>query len=194
MKYNQKGFAAVEAIVVMILVGALSVAGMYAWKLNATKTNLASKKAAQAHASDIPSDWTAYQNKDLGISFAYPQAWSFNEHSGGPSGTKKYYIGDLTSGDKTTTASIDLIRKKDSPIVYSTIEEWRANQLNARISNLTEVTSSYTAFSYVLDASGATSLVYEILDPSVNVDFMVFPTDSPLKTTVEQILSTVRLE
>src|SRR5665647_642488 len=178
MKIKQQGFVAIEVVVVLLIVCALCVAGWYAWKFNTSKTSTVSKKTAQVSTAEIPSDWIIYQNNDLGISFAYPKTWSFKEHSGEPTSIKLYYVGDLTSGDKTTTAAIDLIRKKDGRIVYSTIEEWKAHESNAHISNLTEVKSHYTAFSYVLDISGATSLVYEVLNPSINVDIMVFPTDS----------------
>jgi len=196
MKINQKGFAAVEGLVVLLLVGALCIAGWYAWEFSTSKTITANKKTTQISTAQIPSDWITYQNNNLGISFSYPKTWAFEDKSREPTSTKAYYIGELTSDDKATTVGIRLMRKSDGSPVYSTIDEWKAyaGSANIKYSNLSDVKSNYTSFSYTLNVGGATGLVYEVFEPAKNVEAVVLPTESASKTTVEQILATLRLE
>jgi hypothetical protein len=132
----------------------------------------------------------------LGIGFAYPKAWTFEEKSKELPSTKSHYIGELTSEDKATTISITLIRKKDGRSVRSSIDEWKVYAQNAKLkySNLTEVKSNYASFSYVLDANGATGLIYEVLEPANNVEMVILPAEPTQKATIEQIIDTMRFE
>jgi Tfp pilus assembly protein PilX len=202
MKNNQNGFSVVEGLLILVIVGILSGTGLYVWnsnkKTNETLNNVdSSAKTSTAQSSvKIPSNWVRYQNKNLGIGFAYPKMWTFEKKSKELSSTESHYLGELISEDKATSIAITLVRKQDGRSVRSSIDEWKvyAQRSKLKYSNLTEIKSNYISFSYILNANGATALIYEVLEPDNNVEMVIIPADSNQKATVEQIINTMRLE
>ncbi len=85
MKRNEKGFSAVEIILVLLVVGLIGVVGFMVYKNHnkttnsTTSTSSSSPTTTQKTTSNtqltIPSDWTWYENNDLGFKFAYPSSW-----------------------------------------------------------------------------------------------------------------------
>jgi hypothetical protein len=104
MTYKQKGFAVLEAFLILVIVGIISFVGWYIWhakqntdmSYNAalkSGSSLANKSSAQgshakvtdtsqgsstqSHSNSfvLPADWSWYTNAELGIKLAYPNAW-----------------------------------------------------------------------------------------------------------------------
>lgn len=201
MYKNQNGFSIVEGLLLSVIVILLGFAGWYVWSSDNKPTETTSKENSSGIGNTTstrktPSGWISYQNKDLGISFAYPKSWTFEDKSVEPTPTKSHYIGELTSDDKTTTVAVTLVRKKDGRSTHSSIEEWKtyAASSNIQYSNFAEVQSKYISFGYVLDLSGAMGLVYEVLEPNNNIEIVVLPAGTNHKATIEQFVSTLRFE
>jgi hypothetical protein len=79
---NEKGFSAVEAIIILVIIAALGFGGWYVWHSKQDKSKDASTSTAKTSDSDqakkdfeLPAGWTLYENKELGFNFAYPEVW-----------------------------------------------------------------------------------------------------------------------
>jgi hypothetical protein len=197
MKRDQKGFSSVEGLLILIIVGLIGFVGWYVWnsknKTGETISNTNKSSTSTVAATKIPSDWALYENKTLGISFAYPKNWTFVDKSKTPTETKSYYVGELTSEDKATTVAITLIRIEDGRSVSTSADEWKttAAKLNIRYSDLTEIKSHYEAFSYTNNVSGITSLNYVILSPGKQTELLVLPTSTNQKSVIDEITGTL---
>lgn len=96
MKNNQKGFGAVEALIIVVIVGLVGFGGWYVWNARAeTDTQTVSQKQADGadKKNDIektpyskPANYTSYSNTDLNFSLAYPTAWGVLESGGSHGG------------------------------------------------------------------------------------------------------------
>lgn len=82
MKHNQKGFSAVEAIIIVVVIVILGLGGWYVWKSNNKKEVKApatsqqeSKDTKQEPESDPTANWTKYSNAEGNFSFKYPSTW-----------------------------------------------------------------------------------------------------------------------
>jgi len=87
MKQNQKGFSAVEAILIIIVVALIAAAGWYVWsknkkddKQNDTHTSQSSEESKHQEDttpvfSTLPSNWTEYKSDSDGLRFGYPKEW-----------------------------------------------------------------------------------------------------------------------
>lgn len=88
MKRNEKGFSAVEGLLIVVIVGLVGFIGWYVWhsKNNADKnfnnastaasnTGVTKKIAEQTTEATLPANWTTYENKDLRFKFIYPKEW-----------------------------------------------------------------------------------------------------------------------
>lgn len=95
---NQKGFAAVETLLVVVILAALLGVGYYVWHANQqTRATLdAASKVAQSgplktmkksSINDSTADWVSYTSKDGSFSLKYPKTWVTATHP------------DLCSGD-----------------------------------------------------------------------------------------------
>ena len=88
MNKNQKGFALVEGLLILIVVGILAGTGWYVWNSrnntdksldNTTKTSAFTKKPAKANVTseaNIPADWPVYKDTTNNLSFSYPSSWN----------------------------------------------------------------------------------------------------------------------
>lgn len=83
MKKNEKGFGAVEALLVLVIVAVLGFVGWYVWHNRATNTAptttsaSASKVTTYSRTTTVPSDWRSYKNTTYKLSLAYPNGgWS----------------------------------------------------------------------------------------------------------------------
>lgn len=90
MKQNQKGFGAVEGVLIVVLVLAIAFGGWYVWKQQPVADNGAKKNATaqkQANSTNKPepqvpdpaADWITYTNTDGKFSFKHPKSWVFAE-------------------------------------------------------------------------------------------------------------------
>lgn len=77
---NQKGFSAVEALLILIIIGLLSVIGWHVWDSN-KKTNGSAKIAESKPLNGNPSEWSWYEKKGAGFKFSYPKNWKITELS-----------------------------------------------------------------------------------------------------------------
>ena len=88
MKKNQKGFALIEALLILIILLLIAFAGWWVWqskaKISKTQEDTANsqsepaksdKKAAQKPAVDPTADWKAYSNADGQYSLKHPTSW-----------------------------------------------------------------------------------------------------------------------
>lgn len=90
MKAQQKGFSAVEATVVILIVAILCAGGWFVWQ-SQQKKDTGSQTTSPTNTSDEDSNRT-YENKDYGFSFSYPDNWKLTEEladigRGKPEGT-----------------------------------------------------------------------------------------------------------
>ncbi len=207
MSKKQKGYSTIEVIVIVAIISLLGLVGWLVWSSDTKPKRISENPesfksvndsmAAKQLKTEAPEGWIIYENEELGIGFAYPESWAFEDKSEEQLSTGLHYIGELTSDDETTTIAITLVRKEDGRNIRSSIEEWKTHAANSNIQyeDLTEVKSQYVAFSYiwVLDA-GVTSLVYKVLETDNNVEMMVEPAGTNQKATVEKIVNTLRFE
>jgi len=83
MKTNQKGFSALEAILIVILIGLLSLAGWYVWKKNHDKESKNNGPAAaqtqdkteEQQKSDPYAGWKSAELVYEKIKYKYPADW-----------------------------------------------------------------------------------------------------------------------
>jgi hypothetical protein len=82
MKKNSQGFAVVETILILVIVGLIGFVGWYVWhaKNNADKTygnsnNSTAPTAIAKPQTQAKTTTALYENKSLGFSFSYPKDW-----------------------------------------------------------------------------------------------------------------------
>lgn len=93
MKNNHKGFALIEGLLIILIIGALSGVGWYVYKNQSTETATddytygenSTTETEKAEESKIPEGYKEYYNQDLGLTFYYPETWMMNEVSSGDS-------------------------------------------------------------------------------------------------------------
>jgi hypothetical protein len=89
--HDQKGFSAVEAIIILVVVAVLGLGGWYAWKKQDTKDTPKTKtsqaqskstdpKAAKREAHDPTAEWATYANAAAKFSFKHPKTWVFADN------------------------------------------------------------------------------------------------------------------
>lgn len=101
LQKNERGFSAVEALLIIIVVGLLAFGGWFVWHRHKTttkpkstttttsKTTTTTKKPpATKPAYAVPTGYKVYESKDLGFKFVYPTNY-----------------GDFTAKDTSTWAS-----------------------------------------------------------------------------------------
>lgn len=85
MQKNQKGFGAIEAIIVLVIVAILGFVCWYVWKQNhkstdtkstSQQTNNDSDARKQAKETDLYAGWLACNDTSEGLTFKYPATWS----------------------------------------------------------------------------------------------------------------------
>lgn len=77
MSKNQKGFGAIEAIIVVVLVAVVGYIGWYVWNQNnkpADQNTVTNNN--QPSKADTYAGWLACSDTTLGITFKYPANWS----------------------------------------------------------------------------------------------------------------------
>lgn len=85
MKNNQKGFGAVEALVIVLILGLIGFGGWYIWHKsqknepspsNAHSKDRDSSKGQTEEASyNVPEGYTVYEDKESGFTFSYPKEY-----------------------------------------------------------------------------------------------------------------------
>ena len=88
MKKDQRGFSALEAILILIAVALIGGVGWFVYKQKNAKPTKSSSSEPASQASNksagessgtpscaAPADYTVYTNTDIGYCFAYPTAW-----------------------------------------------------------------------------------------------------------------------
>jgi hypothetical protein len=89
--HNQKGFSAVEAILIIVIIAAIGLGGWYVWKKQNTKdahsttnsqkqSESSTKESAQEATPDPTADWVTYSNATGKFSFKHPAAWVFADN------------------------------------------------------------------------------------------------------------------
>lgn len=84
MKYNQKGFGALEVLVVILIVGLIGTLGWLLYDRQVNKnssqtifeTSKSKKEDGDKPATEtLPAGYVSYKNSELGIKFNYPESW-----------------------------------------------------------------------------------------------------------------------
>jgi len=89
MKKNEKGFSAIEGLLIVVIVGIIGFVGWYVWQAK-SKNNKAATDTSQVETqtskeetttqqiteqNQIPEGWVEYKNESIGFAFAYPKEW-----------------------------------------------------------------------------------------------------------------------
>jgi hypothetical protein len=115
MKINEKGFSAVEGLLILIIVSIIGGAGWYVWNANnkaqdsldnadassSTTANLKSKKGN----FQLPAGWQWYENKELSVKFAYPKAYGEATLSSSKNETGTLYVVSFAEFEKSDNNS-----------------------------------------------------------------------------------------
>ena len=84
MKNRQKGFSTVELLLSLIVVVLIAGVGWYVYQStkktedslsNAESSSNSTTQKSEKVTPEIPADWKTYENKELGIKYAYPKLW-----------------------------------------------------------------------------------------------------------------------
>jgi hypothetical protein len=74
---SPKGFTAVEALIIILVVAALAFGGWYVWNKNnedsTSNSSSQTTKTEDQSMMNIPEGWKQYKNEDYGFSFYYPE-------------------------------------------------------------------------------------------------------------------------
>lgn len=91
MSKNQKGFSAVEALLILVIAGIIGGVGWYVWNANQqtnktldTAVNISGavnqREEDNTNKSAVPAAWKTYSSKTFGASFRYPENnWDIEE-------------------------------------------------------------------------------------------------------------------
>jgi prepilin-type N-terminal cleavage/methylation domain-containing protein len=102
MKTNQKGFGALEVLIVIVIISVLGLAGWYVWKIRNPKsastnssTTVKPTKQSEAYkrATTVPAGWKTFTDSKYPISFSYPSSWTTKADSKGNPDKCDYEIG-----------------------------------------------------------------------------------------------------
>jgi hypothetical protein len=88
MNNNQKGFSAVEAVIVLIIIGLIGFGGWYVWhsKVNTAKnsttdgSSVGGKSSSKKPSGQQATVFKEYKNTSVGLSFKYPDTWDLTEN------------------------------------------------------------------------------------------------------------------
>jgi len=133
MYKNEKGFSAVEGLLILVTVGVIGFVGWYVWQSKnegnkATNTdNAASQtnkdKQAEEQAKDLYEGWKTYTNNDYAISFRYPADWTVEAESVPHSSHFSIWISKVLRKDvlEAKGQGLDSLRKYNSELVVSAV-------------------------------------------------------------------------
>lgn len=71
---NSASFSVVEGLLILTIVALVGFIGWYVWH-SKNNTDKAYNSASSTSSATVPVDWTTYENKELGFSFAHPKEW-----------------------------------------------------------------------------------------------------------------------
>lgn len=80
MKNNQKGFSAVEALIILVITGAIIAIGFYVWNTSHKDKAASTQNSQTATKTSSDKDVATatnkeYVNEEYGFSFSYPSSW-----------------------------------------------------------------------------------------------------------------------
>lgn len=112
---SQKGFSAVEALLILVIVGIVGGLGWYVWDANEDSKNSLSKssQAEQKKTESSSSKWKWYENKNFGFKFSYPESY----------GTASIIHTTEGDGPKSYTITFSAFPKETSPYVIKFAEK-----------------------------------------------------------------------
>jgi len=143
-KSSAKGFSAIEAAIVVLVVAALGFGGWYVWSKKENKpkqtTNNTSESAKQAEGGnqqeeepDPYADWKTYSNAEYGVSFKHPADWTIEEVSIEPS--TNHIRQEFSAGVKhsmeaqyNNTIALEILDQS-----LQTTSDWYDNNLSAQV-------------------------------------------------------------
>lgn len=106
IQHDQSGFGALEALLILVIVGILGFTGWYVYhaRQNADR-NLVAAGTSQAQAPASPYDgWKSFTLADEKLSFKYPSAWQLKDYTNSGTGNQDYHADwlEFTSQDGFT--------------------------------------------------------------------------------------------
>ena len=97
MNKTQRGFSAVEGLLVLVVFGFIGVVGFV---INNKNENKNTKNGSTNQHVEIPSSWQVYSHSDLRFKFAYPGSWDKLVHD-------KNYPGDIFRATAQASDSVN---------------------------------------------------------------------------------------
>lgn len=76
---NQKGFSAVEGLLILIIIGILGFVGWYVWSAKDKTSKSFDEVASSNNSTTGIQTLKEYKNTQYGFSFKYPSDWTFEE-------------------------------------------------------------------------------------------------------------------
>lgn len=112
MKTNQNGFSAIEALLIVIILGLVGFTGWFVWHSRRATDTPTDRHTITAAAQPDPLQHKTYRNTTLGFELSYPQLWGQPKlEAGGDPGGKTYtlfighFSGSITPRDYVVPAN-----------------------------------------------------------------------------------------
>lgn len=198
MKNNQKGFSAVEALVIVVILGIVGFGGWYVWHKGQkseqpSKANTSTKDSGSDQAADtsyrIPEGYEFYENSELGFKFAYPKNYGAFASQGNVNGvdiikssvpTSQYGPGISGAFQIFTYATADqtITSRKYGPQISLQKGKWIVTEANESDVTGNKVGDVYKDFEGKAPASqtnkGITVYTLKSADEGSEMDRLVF--------------------
>jgi hypothetical protein len=178
MRKNQKGFSAVEGLLIFIIVAIIAGVGWYVWDSNKKTNNILNSADKSSNATPIStkkktttdkttpdpySGWKGYTNSKYGISFKYPTTWALSDESQldpSKSATKQEFATGLkltTDTKYNNTVGVEVLDES-----LSTAGAWYDNNYNQSplITKTTNTLKGKSSVQYDVTNSGVNSKLY----------------------------------
>ncbi len=173
----QRGFTAIEIILVAITVAVLGLAGWVLYQNNYGTTEVADtnqeqkqKTETEKEKSNTPEGWTEYRDKELGFSFAYPQEWGEIQVKEDTGSSGKRYFASFSNNSTVSFsgASLDFRAQRGGGVFTGKNKGWeKENSTYYFIRNYSDDRyRSETTDVREFKAQNTTGLYQENLDPS----------------------------
>jgi Tfp pilus assembly protein PilE len=212
-KSASKGFTAVEAIIVILVVAVLAFGGWFIWhksyKKENTKTNNQtshnqnnqSKETAQP---DLYPGWKTYGNTTYGISLRYPTEWKVDEGATDSSGssTKQEFAINLKRNEDikyNDTATIEVLNESISAAT-AWYDDYFAQSSSNTVSKTTNELKGKQSVQYKVTNAGVETRAYlfsvgnkTYLFTSINEELNA-QTDSNYWTTFEKVFDSMQIK
>ena len=104
MSNKEKGFSAVEGLLIFVIVALIGFVGWYVWQAKQNVDKDLSVADTSSNASTVPkkeasTELKKYEDKQLGIKFSYPKSWKLKQYNISPGTTIEVSKNQLKNDD-----------------------------------------------------------------------------------------------